>query len=308
MVARSYFGRRIEDLIRDHNKSRIELENNPEYLKWKDEGETPFQEGEYQKLVQAYRVGCGGLTEVGIIVPQLKLPARVSPVIHNSSETNRQYIRNDARKYAIGVHDLQQACIEEGNQNHPQFVRPDGSRIYRQQTVKEALRARIEHYKSYDSSDPKRLELFNKFVDSCCGVAYKGGTTKFKLVPECAELITIPRNFDKTHLSINYQTIGTDTNFVELDRSKGKYGQGLTKKEVLEHPAWLAVVEEDDALLKAYADIVFAEKGTDRAMWFWVLDRPNNDQLRALFVISIGDYSNAYGNLYVNGSFLRVAP
>lgn len=233
-------------------------------------------------------------------------PASSPAPIQASTEIQGSYIlMPKTNRYAQGVHALQQACQAEGNQIHPKFTRTQ-SGIYRPLTFKENLQARVEDYESRPSDDDKRLRLFNMWLDSCCGVAYKGRSTKFKLIPICEELVTIDQDFNDPSLAINYRR----ANGVELDKSKGNYNTALTKQEVLEHPAWLAAVEGDKALLKTYSDIIFAERGTDRAMWFWVLDKPDNDQLRALFVLNIGNSSYAYGdnNLDNDGSFLRVAP
>mgnify|MGYP006883448250 CR=1 FL=1 len=52
--------------------------------------------------------------------------------------------------------------------------------------------------------------------------------------------------FESTHfLSVDYDNlIG-----VELDRTNAVYRTRLTKAKVIEHPAWLAAVEEDRDLL-----------------------------------------------------------
>ena len=239
--------------------------------------------------------------------PEPEPVQEASPLpIHTSNDIQGSYIlMSQTDTYAGGVHNLREACQSENNQAHPKFTRTQGG-IYRPLTFKENLQARVEDYESHPSDDDKRLRLFNMWLDSCCGVAYKSKSTKFKLVPICEELITIDQDFDDPSLAINYRR----ANGIKLDKNKGRYNTALTKQEVLDHPAWLAAVEGDRALLKTYSDIVFAEKDTDRAMWFWVLDKPDNDQLRALFVNMIGSNSSAYGgnNLRNNGSFLRVAP
>ena len=124
-----------------------------------------------------------------------------------------------------------------------------------------------------------------------------------KLVNICEELIEITQDFNRKFLPIDYSSIQG----VELDSSQAKYGKLLTKQEVLDHPAWLTAVEEDRELLRAYSDIVFAES-RGKNMGFWVLDSPNKDQLRALFVYDLDNssYASGYDYLDNSGSFLRV--
>ena len=57
--------------------------------------------------------------------------------------------------------------------------------VKRQFTLKENILARVEAYESGDE------RLFDTWLDLCTGIAYKAGTTKFKIIPECAELIGI---------------------------------------------------------------------------------------------------------------------
>ena len=241
--------------------------------------------------------------------------------IQDSNDIQGSYIlMSQTDTYAEGVHNLREACQSENNQAHPKFTRKiywpgssdphlarsNGSKIYRPLSFKENLQARVEDYGGHFTDDPERLRLFGKWIDSCCGVAYKKGTSRFKLIPVCAKLVTLDKDFDSASLPINYSSLQG----VELDKDDAKYRQLLTKDEVLNHPAWLAAVEEDKALLKAYADIIFNEIDGDRAMGFWPLDSWNNDQLRALFVNNLDKNSIANGNVNLNcsGSFLRVAP
>ena len=208
-------------------------------------------------------------------------------------------------KYALGVHALQDACSKDPTSTHPQSTLPDGSRIYRPLTFKENVEALVNEYERPRSTD-ERLRLFQRWNDSCTGVAYKAGSTRFKIIPESVELITIDKEFNQGFLPVVYDGIPG----IELDSSTGKYNTLLTKDEVLSHPAWLAAVGGDAALLRTYRDIVFAEKaGSTRLMRFWVPQNTPTDELRALFVSNLNFNSDADGNNYLNssGSFLRVA-
>ena len=190
----------------------------------------------------------------------------------------------EARTYALGVEGLRQASVE------------------RPFTFKENLQARVEAYESGD------YRLFETWLNSCTGIVYKAGTTKFKIIPQCAELIGINKDFSQRFLPVEYNTIMG----VELDSSKGKYKQLLTKAEVLEHPAWLASVEGDRTLLSAYTDIVFKayaskHSSRDESMGFYVKKNTPADELRNVFVHDLGNGSFAVGddNLVISGRFLR---
>ncbi len=169
-------------------------------------------------------------------------------------------------------------------------------------TFKENILARVEAYESGDHS------LFDIWLDSCTGIAYKTGTTQFKIIPQCAELIGINKDFSQRFLPVEYNTIMG----VELDCSKGKYNQSLTNAEIMEHPAWLAVMEGDRTLLRAYTDIVFRAYGakyhsTHKQMGFDVRKNTPTDELRAVFVHDLVCISSADGgdDLSNGGCFLR---
>ena len=174
-------------------------------------------------------------------------------------------------------------------------------------TFKENIEARVNAYELGDRS------LFDTWIDSSTGIAYKKRTTKFKIIPSCVELIGIEKDFNSNFLPIEYDTITG----IELDSgskifSKSyKYGLLLTKAEILEHPGWRALVEDDKSLLRAYTDIVFAayaekHSKTDKLMRFWVQENKPTDELRAVFVNNLDNNSNAngYNSLNNNGRLL----
>ena len=174
-------------------------------------------------------------------------------------------------------------------------------------TFREKIQARVEAYESGDH------RLFDTWLDSSCGIAYKKGTTKFKLVLDCKQLCDLSPDFSQFYLPVKYDKIDG----VELDSGKrvmrktAKYNTLLTKAEIQEHPAWLEVVG-DKALLKAYTDIVFNEyekkyRKKDVLMGFYVGQKTAEDELRAVFVGSLNGGSNAdgYYGLYSGGRFLR---
>jgi len=233
-------------------------------------------------------------------------PQPANPVSQERTAIEGSYIlmpRVDT--YTKGAHALREACKAEAHSPHPQFVLDDGSRIYRALTFKEDIEARVTDYENNKDTE-ERKRLFQRWNDSCTGVAYKNATTKFKIVPMCSQLITLDKDFNGGGLAIEYDDIAG----IELDRAAGKYTAHLTKDEVLANEGWRAAVEDDLELLKTYRDIVFTELKRDDAMAFCVLDKPAEDQLRALFVYDLNVDSSACGNFDLNdlGSFLRVAP
>ncbi|MEK6899899.1 MAG: hypothetical protein AABX05_02130, partial [Nanoarchaeota archaeon] len=236
-------------------------------------------------------------------IPQ---PQPAKPVSQEKNPIEGNYILMPrADTYAKGAYALRETCNAEVNSPHPQFVLEDGSRIYRALTFKEDIEARVTDYENNKDTE-ERKRLFQRWNDSCTGVAYKANTTKFKIVPMCSQLMTLDKDFNGAGLAIEYDDIeGT-----ELDRAAGKYTAHLTKDEVLANEGWRAAVENDLELLKTYRDIVFTELGRNDAMAFCVLDKPSEDQLRALFVDSLYDNSYAVGDLSLSssGSFLLVAP
>mgnify|MGYP001619479333 FL=1 len=163
-------------------------------------------------------------------------------------------------------------------------------------SVKADLQARLEQPDLYDS-----------WLDSNVGIVYKAGSSEIKIVHDCAWLKEIPADFKESFISLDYSTVKG----IKLNTSKFKCNQSLTKAEILRHPGWLALVEEDKSLLKDYVDVtfsVYAERygAADKLMGFYRLDRPGQDQLRAALVSDLYYYSNVDGNysLYYSGRFL----
>jgi len=189
--------------------------------------------------------------------------------------------------------------------NNPEFAKDSGSKIYRPLTFKETIEAKVNDYNS-GKTDEERKRLFETWIDSCTGVCYKVGTTKFKIIPVCKELILIDKDFNESYLRENYDSL----NGIELDSSDGKYNELLTKSEILNHPAWLEAVENDKALLRECRDIVLNLKpDAEKLMGFYARQNTNDDELRVLYVCNLVYGSGAYarsglGNL---GRLLSVA-
>src|SRR3989344_5790737 len=161
----------------------------------------------------------------------------------------------------------------------------NGRTYVRPFTMKENLQARIEDYNTLINPDgaqrteEERKRSFNTWLDSCSGIHYLAGTTRFKIIPRSTELITLTQAPVDDYLSVPYdQTSGT-----EFDSSRGKYNQALSRAEVLEQPAWLAVVEEDRALLGEAFDVMRTVKKAPadwKGMGFYVYPNQAQDELR----------------------------
>ena len=239
------------------------------------------------------------------------------PELVMAEKIDREYIfMPQTSTYALGVDALRKSYENGECSLQPTYIQPDGSRIVRPLTFRKNLQARVETYNTLNNpdgsakTDDERLKLFNKLLDSCTGIAYKAGTTKFKIVHQSMDLIEIPSEFNSEFIQIDYNSIDG----IELDSNDAQYGALLTPSQAKSHPAWLAAVEEDTALLSEYADIVFSllkEKYKRKdGMGFWVRSNTETDELRALWVSNLNFNSVAIGINFLNyiGSFLLVAP
>lgn len=228
--------------------------------------------------------------------------------IPNGDNTGRYELMAQAGTYALGV----EAVRSTANLNP--FIMDNGSKIYRPLTFKENIEARVNDYNTEKNPDgsirteEERQRFFTTWLDSCTGIAYKGiadkkKSTKFKIIPECRELITIDRTINGEFLPVDYDSLQG----IELDSSKGIYNVLLTKDKILNHEAWNEAVQ-DKSLLKNYADIVFSLK-KGKLMGFWTRSNTDDNELRALCINCLGSYSGAYGDydLCFSARFLRAA-
>ena len=164
--------------------------------------------------------------------------------------------------------------IKNSSASHPVL---DGK--LRPLTVFETATARIQY--------PELLELG---LDTCTGVAYSSNG-KFKLIPISRELCSLPEDFNPSGLQINYSSISSG---VELERDN-TYGRLLSLNEVLAHRFWLAGFENNLSKLTEYRDLVFnklAERQNKsvqevKGMGVWLLDIPQSDELRGVWLSSI---------------------
>ncbi|MBW2993433.1 hypothetical protein KY317_02570 [Candidatus Woesearchaeota archaeon] len=215
----------------------------------------------------------------------------------------RYKITPRADTYAMGVHALR----DSATRLHPLFKQESGEKIIRPLTFRENIEAKIADYETLKNPDgsertkEERLILFNAWLSSCTGVVYRANSTRFKIIPLCKELIMIDKNV-KEDLPVDYDSMAG----VELDHDEARYDELLNKSKVLEHPAWITALEDDKALLKNYADIVFDLIKKNESMGFWVINKINKnevgdkskadkDELRVLCLDSIDNNSFAYG-------------
>jgi len=201
--------------------------------------------------------------------------------------------------YALGMHALQEACQKKHNPNQPKITLPNGREVYRSNTFLENILARINDYETLQNPDgsvrtmDQRLTLFNTWLDSCCGIAYKAKTTKLKLNLTCPQLIGIAKDFAGKYLPVDYAHFPHQ---VELDSSSKTFIRD----------GWLALLEGKTDVYEHYLAVLKTIKGLDIIPNFGVRKNIAEDELRAVFVNSLDNFSFAIGfnNLFYYGRFL----
>jgi len=216
----------------------------------------------------------------------------------------------EAKPYAVAVHKLRKSLADAPSDIHPKFTISAGTHIFRPLTFKENIEARINDYetKNPDGSartDAERQKLFKVYLDSCTGIAYKAGATKFKIAPICPELINIDKSFNSEFKPVDYATFTGK----EFDSSQDIYNSLLTETQFLNHKAYKFLYEEDANLMKAYWKIVHTLKPQDTLMGLWARKNTDADELRVLCVYDLDNDSDANGfnDLNYYARFLRVA-
>ncbi len=190
-----------------------------------------------------------------------------------------------------------------------------GRKIIRPLTFKENILALVDDFETLkDQNGSKRtiedrLQLFKTWLDSCTGIANSKNNDDFMIIPVCKELITIPNNFCKEYIQIDYASLKCEG--ISLKRSQAKYDRFLTEFEVITHPAWIAIFEEDISLLCTYTSIVFnhVEKSSSKAMKFYLKKEIKKDQISNLFInyrnytsISIQQFNVHYFSFFLRGT------
>lgn len=235
---------------------------------------------------------------VEMVIDQL-----ATSIVHSEPfQGENNILMPQADTYALGVHALQEACVAENNSHQP-IVEIDGRRIYRPNTFFENCLVRMEDFNTLANPDgtprtmEERLRYFSTWLDSCCGIAYQAKTTKLKLSLVCPQLIGIDTDFAEGPMSVDYANFFHQ---VELDSSSPNFVRD----------GWMALLEGDSKVYKKYVSVLKAAKGAEIIPNFWVQQNIAKDQLRAVYVSNLVNFSYAYGNYFLNysGRFLRRSP
>jgi hypothetical protein len=258
-----------------------------------------------QKELQKYLKQQSGTPDPSI--PETETPDSTTPSIAESSSLLWNYRFIEANKYGLALEALR-AALPQGNAFHPLV-----SSLPRPLKTKETLQSRIENFNISHNPDGTersievRKKLLFYYFDTCTGIHYNPNTNKFMILPCCDRLITLPNSFSEEFVDVPYGSL----HGIELDRTQAKYDSFLTKQEVLQHKGWLALFEDDIALLQAYADIVFSLKERN-LMGFWLRPKTNvtSPELRAVYVNNLDSSGGANGSssLSHNARFLLKSP
>ncbi len=200
---------------------------------------------------------------------------------------------------------------------HPLF-KVRGRMVPRPLTTQENVYYMLERWNTYDAdtSEEERARLFTEsWKDSCDGVANKAKSTKFKIIPECSQLIALPKDFNQPFVSVNYTE--DFKGYDELDSSVGKFNCDLTRQEFGENEGWRYLIPDKD-IRNEFGDLVFYFLNKFRNKFrneitvgagFYARQNTKKDELRAAFVhlLGVGFDANARDDLNNNSSFLRVA-
>lgn len=140
-------------------------------------------------------------------------------------------------------------------------------------TFSENIEARIADYEA----NGKAAKLFDTWISSVTGIAYKANSAKFKLILRSDKL---------ENIALNQEFIPADYDYeqgLEFDHLNGKYRQPLTREEAKSHEFWLAAMNGDKEKLERYVDIWFDKTGKDKGMSICLAGiGPLRDELRAL--------------------------
>ena len=180
---------------------------------------------------------------------------------------------------------------------HPTCSLPDGRTQVRPLTLRETAIARLDDYATLRNPDgsyrteQERLYLFHLTLSTCTGITRGPRAGKFKILPQCAELLGLPSSFNEETLTLNYANLpGTEFDYREV-----QCYQPLTRGEVVNHPAWIEAFEDDTSTLEAYAQLSFGLLNRNYAMRWQINGQPSPGELVALSFGSTGGGSNAIG-------------
>jgi hypothetical protein len=256
------------------------------------------REERQRKIEEAKRRAAGLPPE-----PKPVTPPAVPPAPEASTSFTGQYLLMPRTStYALGLHELQEACEREKNQNQQQITLPDNRKVYRANTFLENIMARMNDWEILVNPDGSertpedRKRYFTTWLDSSCGIAYQKGSTKLKLQLVCPELMGIAKDFAQAFLPVNYASFRGD---VTLDSGSDNFVRD----------GWLALLEGKEDVYTQYLKVLKEIVGKKITPDFWARSKYGlkTDELRAVCV-SYLDYSSVAdgGNSLDNGGrFLR---
>lgn len=173
--------------------------------------------------------------------------------------------------FEIEKETYQKALVEIQNSSNPSH-----NGIIRPLNFKETITAKIEN------------ENFKKSYSTCSAILYKVNSTRFKIINICDELINIQSNFVDSKYDINYNLINSE----EFDSKKIKMNENLNLEEILKHPVYLHLLENDSELLEKYVNNIINKFPNKPIMRFGINLYPNEDYLRAITI----NESDVFGN------------
>jgi hypothetical protein len=255
------------------------------------------KEGKVYKLV-CFSVGCFWRFKMAYVSGKVVVDVRVGQL-----ERELKVMKSAVPVYDVveaGSYGLALVALREAYARGKAGLQPVFEGVVRPLSFEETIDCVVNAYESGDK------RLLNRWNDSCTGVVHKNGSFKFKVVPVCRELVFLGGGFVQPFVSVDYDTYEC----VELDSSRGKYNVPLLKKDVLGNGGWLAALNGNKPLLRAFRDIVFSEFKVEKAMSFNVFQNMSQDVLRVLAVGDIYYHCNADDRrylLYGITRFVRVA-
>jgi len=229
-----------------------------------------------------------------------------------------EVVRGDT--YGLALANLRAACAHD--EFHPQPF-SDGATC--PLTFAETIRACVENYNRLQNPDgsersiEERLLWGDTWLESQTGIAHKKKTNTFRIIPHCEKLRTLDQNFNSACFPCEYNDIKEGEDFNSGSR-RYKCNDWLEQDKVLVHPAWRYAAQADTKEFKGYFEefvgIAFAQfprirpgDNSDKGMGFYVVRKPEQDELRALIVNNANNSNaNSYYYLSYNARFARVRP
>jgi len=237
--------------------------------------------------------------------------------VSNRTVTFMPCVNNESSHYAKAVHILQEQCEKEHNRMHPRTIIRTGlfkkSEVYRPLTLTESVEAVVDWFETlYDSStghkrtEDQRLILPRACIDTDTGVVRKGNSTKFKIISESKQLITLEESFAEKDISINYRR----TDGIELDLRMG-YNKQVPEDKLVD--LLTPIFEGKRALAKAYSSVVsiiIKKNGNGEQAGVYVPRLTNGTALLSMYIKSLNNIPSVCVKPVLDHecSFLRVIP